>query len=104
MPSVIRDAGGMPLSVSFPTRADNPPGVFDFFMPYRAIWHNFDDFDLGSSGVLLVPGTRELVIAGKEGILYVLSRDSMKGYDTNHWLLSDYDNACRTKITVCGET
>lgn len=54
-------------------------------MPYRTLWHNWADLDLGSAGVLLVPGTRELVFGGKEGILYVVNRDAMGGLGLNSW-------------------
>jgi hypothetical protein len=82
-PNIVKDVKGNLQSVSFVTQPVKLPGVFDFFMPYRAVWHNEIDLDLGSSGVLLVPGTRGMMFGGKEGILYVVNRDAMGGYDTN---------------------
>jgi hypothetical protein len=53
--------------------------VAQSFTPYRTYWQNIQDFDFGSAGPLLVPGTNQLVQGGKEGILYVLDRDAMGG-------------------------
>ena len=53
-------------------------GVAASFTPYRSYWLSVNDMDLGSSAPLLVPGTNQLVQAGKEGVLYVLDRDAMK--------------------------
>ena len=47
-----------------------------FFTPYRAHWQDAIDLDLGSAGVLLPAGTNQLVSGGKEGVLYVLDRNS----------------------------
>ena len=91
-PKVSLDANSNPQSVSFVTQGTNPPGVFDFFMPYRALWHNAEDFDLGSAGVVLIPGTRAMVFGGKEGVIYVVNRDAMGGFDPNHWSFQDYTN------------
>jgi hypothetical protein len=55
--------------------------VRDYFTPCNQ-GHLADiDLDLGSSGPALVPGTPPLIIGGgKEGVLYVLSRDNMGKY------------------------
>ncbi len=37
------------------------------------------DFDLGSSGPILLPGTRHLVAGGKEGVLYVTDQANLGG-------------------------
>jgi hypothetical protein len=55
--------------------------VADYFTPYRRIWHDAIDLDLGSSGVLLIPRTRYLAAGGKEGIIYVLDRANMGRWD-----------------------
>jgi outer membrane protein assembly factor BamB len=36
------------------------------------------DIDLGSAGPVIVPGTRRLIGAGKEGVLYLLDMDTMQ--------------------------
>src|SRR6185312_1915856 len=60
----------------------------DFFTPYNQADLDELDLDLGSTGVLLVPGTHTLagvdrrlaVIAGKQGNLYLLDRDALGGF------------------------
>jgi len=52
--------------------------VKDFFTPCNFKFLNEIDLDLGSAGPVLLPGTPErLVSGGKEGVLYVLSRNDM---------------------------
>ena len=53
----------------------------DWFTPYRKVWQDKTDLDLGSAGVVLIPGTRYLVIGGKEGILYLLDRGNLGKFD-----------------------
>ncbi|MGZ3881846.1 MAG: hypothetical protein ACXVBF_10935, partial [Flavisolibacter sp.] len=61
-----------------------PPSIHmtlaDWFTPYRKLWQDYIDLDLGSAGVVLIPGTRYLVTGGKEGLLYVLNGDELGGY------------------------
>jgi len=52
-----------------------------YFTPYRKMLGDCWDLDLGSAGPLLIPRTPFLVSGGKEGILYVLDRSHMGGYD-----------------------
>ena len=51
-----------------------------WFIPWNQSSLNGSDADLGSGGALLIPGTRLLVGGGKEGVLYLLNRDTMGGY------------------------
>ena len=51
--------------------------ILDWFTPDNWSDLNTDDKDLGSSGVILVPGTNQLVTAGKSGNLYLVTRDSL---------------------------
>jgi hypothetical protein len=55
--------------------------VTDFFTPNDWINLNNSDDDLGSTGVLLIPGTTAAVATGKEGILY-LANFSKLGWET----------------------
>ena len=55
--------------------------VADYFTPYRRIWQDHIDLDLGSAGVLLIPRTRYLAAGGKEGMIYVLDRANMGRWD-----------------------
>jgi len=68
-----------------PPRGNEPytlrMNVRDYFTPYRKILGDCRDLDLGSSGPLLIPGTPFIVSGGKEGIVYVLDRFQMGGYD-----------------------
>jgi hypothetical protein len=63
------------------------PNVTDSFTPYRQEQLNGSDEDLGSGGVLLLPHQltgahrRLLVQAGKLGIIYVVDRDNMGGFN-----------------------
>ena len=67
--------------------ASNTLSVADYFTPYNQNYLAVHDLDLGSGGPLLLPdevGTTKvphlLVGAGKQGMLYLINRDSMGGY------------------------
>jgi hypothetical protein len=60
------------MKLSTPTLA-----LLDWFAPYNQLDLNLNNFDLNSSGPMLLPGFTRLVGGGKEGILYVLDRDRM---------------------------
>ncbi len=51
----------------------------DWFCPYNHYELNEQDCDLGSSGILLIPGTNLLLGGGKEGIFYLLDRNNLGG-------------------------
>jgi hypothetical protein len=51
--------------------------VVDWFTPDNWADLNENDWDLGSSGVILVPGTNLLVTAGKSGNVYLAPRTAM---------------------------
>lgn len=56
--------------------------VVDYFTPFNQEcmqWHN-EDF--GSAGVLLIPGTNEMIAAGKEGRLYIIDRTKLGGFQS----------------------
>lgn len=54
--------------------------VKDWFTPFNQLQLANNDIDLGSSGVLLVPGTNLLIGGGKESKFFVIKRDSMGRY------------------------
>ena len=74
----------------------NPNGyglkVVDYFVPSNVVELNDGDLDLGSGGVTIIPasgpgysnpdGDPMLVIAGKEGRIYLLDSDNLGGYNT----------------------
>jgi hypothetical protein len=53
--------------------------VVTWFTPHDYRIANLSDTDLGTSGLLLVPGTRLAVSGSKAGYLYVVNRDDMGG-------------------------
>jgi hypothetical protein len=61
----------------------------DYFTPYNQADLNDGDVDLGSGGPILLPDSvgspvhpHLLVGCGKEGVIYLVDRDSMGGYDS----------------------
>gem|GEM_PF-1412213 len=54
--------------------------IKDYFTPCNQAWLDETDLDLGSSGALLLPETSLLLGGGKEGVLYLLSRNSLGRY------------------------
>jgi hypothetical protein len=56
----------------------------DWFTPYRKIWLDSTDLDLGAAGPVVIPNSRFVVGGGKSGILYVLDRANMGRLDTTH--------------------
>jgi hypothetical protein len=55
--------------------------VADYFTPYRKVWLDWNDMDVAASGIVLIPGSRYLVAAGKEGLLYALDRADLGHFD-----------------------
>jgi hypothetical protein len=64
--------------------------VRDWFSPYRKLWLDLVDLDLGSAGPVLIPKTKYLLGSGKQGWLYLLDRDTMGKIDANKkWTPTD---------------
>src|SRR5262249_19661707 len=61
------------------TRSGSTINVASWFTPYDWVYVEANDLDLGSAGVLLVPGTSLLFSGGKEGKAYLVNRDNMGG-------------------------
>jgi uncharacterized repeat protein (TIGR03806 family) len=61
------------------TRSGGTLNVASWFTPYN--YQNLEngDIDLGSSGVLLIPGTSLAFSGGKQGVGYLVDRDNMGG-------------------------
>ncbi|HLH52414.1 MAG TPA: choice-of-anchor D domain-containing protein [Verrucomicrobiae bacterium] len=53
--------------------------VTSWFTPYNWPALEAGDTDLGSGGVLLIPGTSLLFSGGKEGVVYLVNKDNMGG-------------------------
>ena len=56
--------------------------VGKYFTPWNYLQLNNGDTDLGSAGVVLIPGTRLLAGGGKQGMLYVMDTNVMGGITT----------------------
>jgi hypothetical protein len=61
--------------------------VADYFTPWNVTTLNSDDFDLSSTGALVLPDQNgptphELIAGGKYGTVYVLDRDNMGQFNT----------------------
>ncbi|HEV2209142.1 MAG TPA: PKD domain-containing protein [Verrucomicrobiae bacterium] len=61
------------------TRSGTNLTVASWFTPYD--WQTLEsgDLDLGSGGLLLLPGTNLVFSGGKEGVAYLVNRDNMGG-------------------------
>ncbi len=60
----------------------------DFFTPWSVAFLNTHDLDVSSAGALILPDQNgpfphETIAGGKQGVIYVLNRDSMGMYSTN---------------------
>jgi hypothetical protein len=71
------NAGGQSCSSCFMKLGTPSLNLIDWFAPYNQDDLNANDFDLNSSGPLLLPGFNRLVGGGKAGFLYVLDRGHM---------------------------
>jgi len=61
------------------TNSNSTLSVASWFAPYNWNALNGADLDLGTGGVLLIPGTSLLLSGGKAGVLYLVNRDRMGG-------------------------
>jgi Bacterial Ig-like domain (group 3) len=64
------NTGGIDLGEGF-TRLSASLQVQDWFVPFDYVTLNQRDLDLGSTGLLLVPGSTQVIGGGKSGVLYV---------------------------------
>ena len=75
----VDTAGGPDRGESFLklTRSGTNLTVASWFTPYDWRKPENGDLDLGSGGLLLIPGTTLAFSGGKEGIVYLVNRDNM---------------------------
>jgi hypothetical protein len=67
--------------------------VVDWFSPYRKVWLDEIDLDLGSAGPILIPGNKYLLGGGKQGWMYLLDRNNMGKLDAaKKWTLAEANN------------
>jgi hypothetical protein len=62
--------------------------VTDYFTPANVAYLDVNDFDLSSTGTIILPPQpgpypNELIASGKQGVVYVLDRDSLGGFSPN---------------------
>ena len=57
--------------------------LLDYFTPYNSASLSSSDMDLGSAGLLLVPGTNYLLGGGKQGVLYLADTNGMGGFNSS---------------------
>jgi hypothetical protein len=65
------------------TPSGSQMSVSSWFTPYN--WQDLEngDVDLGSGGVLLIPGTSLAFSGGKQGMMYLVNRDTMGGLSSS---------------------
>ncbi len=75
------NTGGVDLSDTF-IKLSTQGGlqVADYFAPFNQSCLEAEDNDLGSGGPVLLPTSHEMVGVGKEGRIYVVSRDNLGRY------------------------
>lgn len=56
--------------------------IVDAFTPFNQLCLKQHDLDLGSGAPFLLPDSPDIVVAGKEGRVYVVDRNHMGGYHT----------------------
>jgi hypothetical protein len=73
------DTGGLNYGESVLKLSPDLSSVLSYFTPenYNAL--NKGDQDLGSGGILLIPGSSELVARGKDGRIFLLSQSNLGG-------------------------
>jgi hypothetical protein len=57
--------------------------VASYFTPFDYQFLNDNDLDYGSVGALLIPNANYYLTGGKDGILYLLNKDAMGGYQAS---------------------
>ena len=55
----------------------------DYFTPSTQLNDDLDDWDLGSAGVILIPGTNLAAAAGKDGIFYIVNTGNLGKYNSS---------------------
>ena len=77
------------LANGVPTMISGGTTVGDDFTPLNQYFLNYNDKDQASGGAVLLPdsvggGGHQLVQVGKSGIIYVLNRENLGGYNPNN--------------------
>ncbi len=72
--------------------------INDYFTPCNQNDLDVNDVDLGSGGVLLIPGTSLATLAGKEGTIYLLNTADMGKYTPPPAGFSDTTSPCTDNV------
>jgi Secretion system C-terminal sorting domain len=65
------------------TPAGNTLQVSSFFTPKNFVIANANDYDFGVVQVLLIPNTKLAISGSKEGLLFLVNRDNMGGFNAS---------------------
>jgi hypothetical protein len=68
--------------------------LLDYFTPWNVAFLDANDFDLSSTGVVVLPDQtgpypHELLASGKQGIVYVINRDALGMYSPNDAVIQE---------------
>lgn len=90
------------VRLTFDGSSADPTKAFtlaDYFAPDNEDTLASDDNDLGSSGLMLIPGTHLGIVAGKEGSIYVLNLNNL-----GHYNISNNNNSFQFLPGILGAT
>ncbi|HUX83908.1 MAG TPA: hypothetical protein VMV20_01655 [Chitinophagaceae bacterium] len=85
-----------------PDTAGKTLDVSDWFSPHDQSSLDSNDFDLGSDGPLLIPGTQYLTASCKKGLLYLVNEDGMGHFHSGGDQVAQEFNAFGTNHEVHG--
>ena len=88
--------------------------LLDHFTPADWLWLECDDLDLSGGGVMLVPGTTQAVVGGKQGKMFLVDTTNMGGMQANDagatqwlWFEQDlspaYTGVCNANNAITGQ-
>src|SRR5713101_4863744 len=85
-------------------KLDKNLNVAGFFSPHNNVALNAADLDLGSGGILIIPGSTMIIGGGKEAILYLMDETNPGGFDlqTDHVLQKFAASATDGKHNILG--
>ena len=76
-PATVRGMGQTAYGDSVLKFGPTPRSLEDYFTPYDYQYMDCNDDDLGSGGLLLIPGTTELLAGGKTSTMYLVNSSNM---------------------------
>ncbi|HET9130723.1 MAG TPA: hypothetical protein VFO86_07245, partial [Terriglobia bacterium] len=67
--------------------------VLDWFTPDNYSFLNDQDYDLGTSGVLMIPDSNKVLVGGKTGTLYLAPQDNLGHLQPGNPQIQEFQNA-----------